>query len=376
MRHYARGQVLPLWAGAIVTTLMFAFLAINYGNTIRYQIRAQNAADSVAQGLMALQAERFNKLEVSLYATAVEEYRLRHVLDGILLAANDSGGCQAAYSTATYSSSLKYYTGPFAEGTCAQTYHDLTLEYAYSLNRYTTDAELVNDFSTYSTYANFTADTAALLTHLSGTARCNTDDPSVVNVDGTDCAFTYTILGEQKRAGLEAVQQDAQNIFVPDLNRSSSEYGTDSENQSLFAPAEIDVTACAVIPPLIPNFGPMQMKSQFAVGRAAATTVQFEEDWLQPGAVNDPTRPPNTFFQPDESYTNFTASSSSTTGSTSEMYNWYGVDFGGNAATAYVNYGVFNSATYDNEFSVRLGWWNSVAIKPFATAPAYGQICP
>jgi hypothetical protein len=369
MRHHERGQVLPLWAGAIITTLMFAFLAINYGNTIRYQIRAQNAADSVAQGLMALQAERFNKLEVALYTTAVEEYRLRHVLDGLLLATNDSGGCQDSYATATFNAATGYYGGPFAEGTCAEAYHDLALEYGYSLNRYTTDAKLVNDYSSYSTYANWLSDSKLLLDHMYNPSHCNTPIPAAVNADGTDCAFVYNIVGQQQRTGLLAVQQDAQNILVPGLGRDSA-IGPDTENKALFAPGQIDVTACEKIPPVIPNFGPLHVGTQYAIGRAAATTVQFEEDWLQPGSIVDPNRPASTFFQPAEGYTNFTPGTD-----TSEGYNWYGVDFGGNAGVAYVNYGVFNQATYDNEFSVRMGWWNSIAIKPFGTAPTMAQAC-
>jgi Putative Flp pilus-assembly TadE/G-like len=370
MRHSERGQVLPLWAGAIVTTLMFAFLAVNYGNTVRYQIRAQNAADSVAQGLMALQAERFNKLEVALYTSGVEEYRLRHILDGILLAANDTGGCQDSYASATWDAATLTYGGPFLEGTCAQVYHDLTLEYSYSLNRYTTDAKLVNDFSSYSTYANWVTDTNLLLTHVDAPAHCNSASPLVVEADGTDCAFKYHILAQKQRTGLLCVQQDAQNILVPGLTRTCPSIGADTENAALFAPAQIDVVSCAEIPPIVPNFGPLHAATQYAIGRAAATTVQFEEDWLQPGALDDPVRPSNTFFQPQEAYTNFAPGSD-----TSEVYNWYGVDFGGNAGVAYVNYGVFNQPTYDNEFSVRMGWWNSIAIKPFATADTMAQAC-
>jgi hypothetical protein len=369
MRHYERGQVFPLWIGAVVSTLMFAFLALNYGNTVRYQIRAQNAADAVAQGLMALQAERFNKLEVALYTTGVEEYRLRHILDGIITAANDSGGCQDSYASATYNASTGFYGGPFAPGTCAQVYHDLTVQYTASLNRYTTDAKLVNDYSTYSTYTNWVNDTKTMLKHLKDTSHCNSPGTAAPNADGTDCGLHYLIVSQAQRTGILAVQQDAQNILVPGLGRQST-IGADEENKELFAPAEIDVTTCATVPPIVANIGGLHVGTQYAIGRAAATTVQFEEDWLQPGAIDDPTRPSGTFFQPEENYTTFTPGTDS-----SESYNWYGVDFGGNAGVAYENYGVFNQSTYDNEFSVRMGWWNSIAIKPFGTAPTMAAAC-
>jgi len=363
VRHGERGQVLPLWIGAIITTLMFAFLAINYGNTLRYQIRAQNAADSVAQGLMSVQANRFNELNVALYGTAVEEYRLRHLLDGVLLAANDSGGCQDSYV------SLNPATGAASQGTCETVYSNLASEYIASLNRYTTDIQFLNDYSNYASWTWFTDDNKLLLTHLEN--HCNQAAPTTVQEDGTDCIFTYKIISQKQRTGLLAVQEDAQNILVPGLGHASS-LADDTENQQLFAPGQIDVTTCTKIPPVIPNFGPLQLAPQYAIGRAAAANVQVEEDWMQPGAIYDPAgRPAQTTFQPSETYTAFSPGTDS-----SESYNWYGVDFGGNAATAFVNFGVFNQPTYDNEFSVRMGWWNSVAIKPFATAPSVSSICP
>jgi hypothetical protein len=366
MRHGERGQVLPLWIGAIITTLMFGFLAINYGNNLRYQIRAQNAADSVAQGLMSLQSQRFNELTVALYGTAVEEYRMRHLLDGVLLAANDSGGCQDSYG----SYSLVNGNAVFADGTCSTVYSDNAHEFIAALNRYTTDVTLVNDYSTRSTWTNFSNDSNSLLTHLSG-VHCNNPSPLPVQPDGADCGFKYTIVGLQKRQGLLAVQEDAQNILVPGLGKTST-IANDLENQEYFDPGQIDVTACTTVPPIIPNFGPLAMTPTYAIGRAAATAVMIEEDWMQPGAIYDPAgRPANTVFQPQEKYTDFTENSN-----TSETYNWYGVDFGGNAAVAYVNYGVFNQPTYDNEFSVRLGWWNSIAMKPFVSpAPLISSVC-
>jgi hypothetical protein len=378
VKHYQRGQVLPLWVGAIVTTFMFAFLAINYGNTLRYQIRAQNAADAVAQGLMSIQAERYNAMLVALYGTGVEEYRLRHILDGIMLASNDSGGCLDSLDPNMWTNGTNggvYPGGGFKPGTCSRVYADLTTQYARSLNRYTVDAQLLNDFSSNTSYTNWKSDVTSLIAHLDG-SKCNQPSTLTPNADGSDCGFIYKIVGMQQRTGLLAVQEDAQNILVPGLNRDST-IAPDGENKELFAPAEIDITACAAVPSIVPNFGALHLTTQYAIGRAAATNVQMEEDWLEPGSVYDPAgRPANTFFQPFELYTNFQASSSTTAGDTTEGYNWYGVDFGGNAAVAYVNYGTFDEPFYDNEFSVYTGWWNAIAVKPFVTpAPSVTTTC-
>ncbi len=363
-RHGERGQVLPLWVGAIITTLMFSFLAINYGNTLRYQIRAQNAADAYAQGLMSVQASRFNQMTAAIYASAVEEYRLRHVLDGLLLAANDTGGCQDSYSGAT--GTAPYLT--FRSGTCSRVYSDLSQEFEEALNRYTVDIKLLNDYSVDTSWNSWLSDTASLTTHLN--TNCNLAG-SFNSPAGGDCAFTgkYKIWKQTQRTGLLAVQEDAQDILLPSLGQTSV-LPNDGENNMYLAPGEVDVTTCVKVPPIIPNFGPLSLPTTFAIGRAAATNVMFEQDWMQPGAIYDPVRAAQTVFQPQESYTDFTAGTDS-----SETYNWYGVDFGGNAAVAYVNYNDFNQPTYDNEFSVKLGWWNSVAIKPFANAPSAAQAC-
>jgi hypothetical protein len=116
------------------------------------------------------------------------------------------------------------------------------------------------------------------------------------------------------------------------------------------------VVACAVVPPVIPNFWKFQTQPYYAVGRSAATAVMFEEDWFQPGALYDSVRGPNVFFQPNEKYDPTPAGS----------YDWYSVNFGGNGATAYSAYNAFTQPAGTDEMSARLGWWNAIPMKPFA----------
>ena len=76
---------------AELAALMFG--ALNYGNTLRWNIRAQSAADSAAQGLLTIQTQRWNAMNEALYAANVEEFRLRSILNSLLLSMNDSGPC-------------------------------------------------------------------------------------------------------------------------------------------------------------------------------------------------------------------------------------------------------------------------------------------
>jgi Putative Flp pilus-assembly TadE/G-like len=91
-RHAERGQTIPFWAFAIAMTLSLIFFVYNYGNTIRYQIRAQNAADSAATAALAGDAARLNSVQTLLMALNVQEFTVRNVIAGVpqLLTGGDS----------------------------------------------------------------------------------------------------------------------------------------------------------------------------------------------------------------------------------------------------------------------------------------------
>jgi hypothetical protein len=91
-----RGQTLPFWTLAIAATLSLLFFMTNYANTVRWQIRAQNAADSAASAGIATDANMYNERTTLLLAAAVEETRLRYLLQAVLNTINDPGGCGTA----------------------------------------------------------------------------------------------------------------------------------------------------------------------------------------------------------------------------------------------------------------------------------------
>ena len=341
MRRDSRGQVLPLWTVAIMTTFVLMFMALNYGNVIRWQVRAQNAADSAAQALLSVQTERWNMTTETLYAANVEEYRIRRLLNGILMTTENSGGCAQA-------------------GTCGASYMALRTAYLQAVNRYTNDVNLLNNVASFAAQTQTAADATSLLAHMTSPSYCNqpTTPKGSINVAGLDCGFTYTVAGVQARTGLQDLKYDAQGICVPGLGRVCT--GAPDTEASDFAPLQVDVVACAIVPPAIPSFWMFKTQPYYAIGRAAATSVMFEEDWFEPGALYDSVRGPNVFFQPSEKY--------DTTPVGSGVYDWYLVNFGGNGATAWSAYGAFTEPFDVDEMSARLGWWNSIPIKPFAPA--------
>lgn len=72
-----RGQVLPVWVFAVVANFALSFLIFNLTNSIRYQIRAQNGADSAAGFTLAAVGSVYNQETTELYALQVNEFRVR-----------------------------------------------------------------------------------------------------------------------------------------------------------------------------------------------------------------------------------------------------------------------------------------------------------
>jgi hypothetical protein len=77
---------------------------INYANTVRYQIRAQNAADSAAVAALASDAASLNSVQTLLLALNIQEFNVRDVIGAVpqLLTGGDTncGGSQGVLSSA------------------------------------------------------------------------------------------------------------------------------------------------------------------------------------------------------------------------------------------------------------------------------------
>jgi hypothetical protein len=92
-RHAQRGQTLPLWTLSIAAILALLFFLTNYSNTVRWQIRAQNAADSAAAAGIATDANMYNESSTLQFAAAVEETRMRYLLQAIVNTIDHPSGC-------------------------------------------------------------------------------------------------------------------------------------------------------------------------------------------------------------------------------------------------------------------------------------------
>ncbi len=395
-RHAERGQVLPMWIAGVISALALAFLTANYANSVRYQIRAQNAADSAAAAVVAIQADQWNLMTSLLYAENVEEFRIRRLLDAMLLAIHRSGGC----TSTGYVPSVKGIFQPqpsswysTAEGTCNRTYIDLRDNLVRAEERYSTNAAYLNTLAVQSTFANFQTSAQAMLTSLQ--TNCNKSTTISVVAYGGDCgngnganSIKYTFAPSSTSSGysgmsgtgsaiayrtnLGAVELDAADYFIPGTDGAATKHGLDTEATNLFAPVAVDVVACEKITPLIPSFGPFKQPTYYAVGRAAATDVMVTQEWLEP-ELNE-FRGQGTQLQPAETYTqSFPDPDQSAPEGLSTNYDWYQVYWGANDYTA--NTTNLTATLKNNELSALFGWWSAIPILPFGGAVSTATAC-
>ena len=94
-----RGQTLPFWVIGVLVVLSMMFFLANYANAVAWQVRAQNAADGAASSVLSVQANVYNEYSTILYATAVDEYRIRVLNQAILNTVYGVGGCGSSCSS-------------------------------------------------------------------------------------------------------------------------------------------------------------------------------------------------------------------------------------------------------------------------------------
>ena len=78
-RHAERGQTMPFWIMAILVALTLSFFVANYANTVKYQIHAQNAADSAAAAALGNDAGALNSEQTLLAALDIQQARVQNV---------------------------------------------------------------------------------------------------------------------------------------------------------------------------------------------------------------------------------------------------------------------------------------------------------
>ena len=266
--HGERGQTLPIWTFAVLTALSLMFFALNYANEIRWQVRAQNAADAAATAALSVQATQWNKMLALIYTADIEEWRIRHIMHGMIDTVNTNGGCHT-------------------NTTCLAIYQSLQPQFYKAVNRYTNDIKMLQSLAPIGTNSQ-AADATAVIQALKKT--CGT------TLELADCAFTYHIVDYRNRTTTEQAGKDA---FYMRLGGFTSPQ--DSTPVADWEPAQMEIATCATVKPLISFslFGKSPNTTQ-VIGRAAATNITQTAEWFTPGALTNPAT--GSSFQPTENY--------------------------------------------------------------------------
>lgn len=226
-----RGQTMPFWVIGVLIVLTMLFFVANYGASIIWQIRAQNAADSAASTALTVQANLWNEENTILYSASLDEYRLRAINQAILNTINGVGGCSGSQ--------------------CDQDYQSLVSEYNAALSGYNADIQLLRQGNNF-TEGGQQADVRKAQAHIG--SNCAAGDYM--------CSFSYTAL-------------DVSN-------------GNGQGNGSSL-PTQDDYVACknvAYIAPLL--FKLSNNASYKVVGRGAAAIVPVQTEAFVPGTAINP----------------------------------------------------------------------------------------
>ncbi len=278
-----RGQTLPLWVLGSLAFLTLSLFLVNYANIIRWQIRAQNAADAIGGAPLSTTADYFNGLTMDLYAADLDEMRLRY-LDQAIVNNLKGVGCS------TY---------------CDHDYDYLVVAYNNAQAAYVEEINLLDTVTTNED--NVTQFQAAALGAWQATVPGTTqgsdyldcgdgDDDYKVCTANTDPAFTYYALDVPGVAGLNGV--------------TGASVGIGATNT-------VDVASCADIPLVQPKFLHLTKSTFRAVGRAALGLIPTPETFTVSNLVPSPGASP---YQPNED-------PPKADGSTDDTTSAYTVDF-------------------------------------------------
>lgn len=250
--EFQRGQTLPFWVIGILVVLSMVFVLANYASAVAWQVRAQNAADAAASGVLSVQANVYNEYSTILYATAVDEYRVRTLNQAILNSVNHvdcTGG---------------------STGTCEQNYASLATAYNSAVSAFTDDIHLL-DQANNMTQAGQTTDESKALTKINDGSQCSTTSTDYA------CSFYINVLDHSSTA--------------PSNNGNNGGYIAGGDN-------EVDLVACKNVSYFAAGLFPGLSGATYKVlGRAAAAVVPAYTEDFTPSATNPQTGQP---YQPTE----------------------------------------------------------------------------
>jgi len=336
-----RGQVFVIWMIGSLALMTLLIFVLQLGNTLRWTIRAQNAADAAARAAIGAQTQPFNEMLMMLYATSLEEYRLRRIITGITLVANDAGGC------------TRYRGASGAPNRCPENFAALRIAYDKSLARYTTDVGLLQRITANMSVADQAQDAAAIVRTMTENCAANV---------AADCAFGYalpTALAWQPIQPPGYAVQDSYSFY----NASAPQPGAGPPSPFL-RPAKVEVIVCRTLPPIVPSFFGVRMAARQIIATSAVQSIAVDSEWYHPGLIVNPVtgRP----FQETETPIDYTGGGVETD---AVGQDWYSQSYFRSRKTVATINGSTQFYGYDdstsNTFEGATNWWSSTLVRSF-----------
>jgi hypothetical protein len=269
-----RGQGIPFWVLSVITSLVLSLFVMNYTNTVRWHIRAQNAADSAAIAAIAGDAGLMNQRTLAEYAAAYDEYRLRSIIYSMINAANAVG----ADTTQSTSGNVTKTCNPSiaADDTgidCDNAYDQEPMFYDQALQQYALASKELENLITPSPppYASPVPTGAPTM-------------PPVPRGSMAGAAFSLV------QSGNYCWDKPNSPSSNPGVFDCAFYYQPDISHTGLGSTEVVTIVACRNVTQQSPLFfnGPSQFK---AVGYASATLQPITEQ-LNPGTAIDSTASP------------------------------------------------------------------------------------
>ena len=236
-------------------TLAVALFVVNYANVMKWQIRAQNAANTAAEAAVVASAEGFNELELTMYTTTIAENRLRY-LNQALMNNLEGVGCTGT-ATANPSTTVSLPSS----------------RRAANLRRFPSDPGLARAKRQRSLFRLLDGafETITGYQYADGRQDAMCVSQGVACVNQTDQAFTYTPL---------------------DIDAGDVGFGT---------PNLTEVASCKQVSLISPGMLGLSKSLTFrAVGVGAFTVVSVPEKFNPGSPTVNPITKLNTIYQPIE----------------------------------------------------------------------------
>jgi hypothetical protein len=316
--HHERGQTIPFWVFAVITSLALSLFIMNYTNTVRWHIRAQNAADAAAITAMAGEASLMNQRTLAQYSAALSEYRLRGIMYSMINAANavglDATQSQPGAPTKTCDPTIA------ADDTgidCDNAYDQQPYFYDQAMSQYVLAVQALEKLANPSPPPNVTPAPVP--------SGVPTPAPVPSAPSGSTAPAAFSLVQSDKYCW------DKQVAVTPNVFDCAFYYNADLSNTGPGSKEVADVVACRTVTSKFPFFiGGMLSPSFNAVGRAAATLKPIPETF-SPGTSVDPhASVAGTAYQPVE---NCPANNGPGGGTCNPFTGWmnspsYSVDYG------------------------------------------------